>query len=51
MKTTFYLVEDFGFMEGNIYSGSESECLAEMNRLISSGSNPKSFYVTCNRSN
>ena len=50
MKTQkFYLVEDFGFMKGNIFCGTESECNKEKEGLISKGCDASNYFVSVNR--
>ena len=51
MKSTYYLVEEINGSEYNIYSGSEKECNAEMQRIINRGINVRPMYVSCNRYN
>ena len=50
MKTTYYLVEEISGSEYNIYSGTEKECKAEMNRIIDKfGTKANPMYITFNR--
>ena len=50
MKTQkYYLVEDFGFMKGNVFCGSEKECEAELSKLISNGADKSKYFISMNR--
>ena len=52
MKTVFYLVECINGGEFNIYEGSESECIAEMQRINDCmGDNANAMYISSNRFN
>ena len=45
----YYLVEDFGFMKGNVFCGSEKECETELLKLISNGADKSKYFISINR--
>ena len=51
METNYYLVEEIMGGEYNIYSGTEEECNAEMQRIINRGVNVRPMFISYNRYN
>ena len=50
MKTQkMYLIEDFGFMKGNVFCGSEKECQAEIEKKVAKGCNRSNYFISINR--
>ena len=44
-----YVVEDFGFMKGNIFSGTEKECQEEINKKVAKGCDRTNYFISINR--
>ena len=50
MKTQkMYLVEDFGFMKGNVFCGTEKECQAEIEKKVAKGCDRSNYFISINR--
>ena len=49
LSKKMYLVENFGFMKGNIFSGTEKECQQEIEKKVSKGCDRSNYFISINR--